>query len=297
MQGSIVTVFGGTGYLGSRIVKQLCEAGARVRVAARTPQNVPKQAEALPVDIREESEVATALAGASAVINAVGLYVEKAGATFGAVHVQGALHVARQAARAGAGRLVHISGIGADRGSKSPYVRARADGEEQVRKAFDNAIILRPSVLFGSNDAFLSTLDVLTRKMPIFPLFGSGATQLQPVFVGDVVRAAVAALTHAGAPGTILELGGPRRYGYRELVELVLAHRARRRVLLPVPFFIWELQALVLSVLPAPPITRDQIALMRKDNVVGQGMPSFEFLGVEPSNLESLLDECLGSVR
>jgi uncharacterized protein YbjT (DUF2867 family) len=194
----LVTVFGGTGFLGRRIVERLGAAGARVRVAVRhTTEGLPPQegdVEVVYADVCDGTTVAQAVKDSDAVVNAVGLYVERRGATFQAVHVDGAQEVARAARAAGIGCFVHISGIGADVNSESPYVRSRALGEHAVREAYPDATILRPSVLFGRGDALFRSLAAITRFSPVFPLFGNGSTRLQPVFVSDVAEAVVNAV-------------------------------------------------------------------------------------------------------
>ncbi|NIR31928.1 MAG: complex I NDUFA9 subunit family protein [Gammaproteobacteria bacterium] len=289
-----VVVFGGTGFLGSRIVARLVEGGQTVRAAVRHPQRVGHaQAEAVHADVREESSVTAALRGAGAAVNVVGLYVEQGAATFDAVHVAGAARIARCARAAGTERLVHISGIGADPESPSAYVRARGAGEAAVREAFPEAVILRPSVLFGPGDAFLSVFDDMTRRAPAFPLFGSGQTRLQPVFVDDVAEAVARALEDPAASGRTLELGGPDVWRFRDIVEGVLRYRRRRRLLLPLPFAAWDALAAGLALLPSPPLTRDQVALMRENNVVDPERDGFAALGVRPRGLEELLPQCL----
>lgn len=290
-----VTVFGGTGFLGHAIVRQLVEAQLRVRIAVRHPgAEFAKDIEQIQADVRDEAAVAAAITGAQAVVNVVGLYVERGKETFDAVHVQGALHVARQAKRHGLARLVHMSGIGADLASTSRYIRARAQGELRVKKAFDGATIIRPSVLFGPQDAFLNALDQVSRLLPVVPLFGSGQTRLQPVYVEDVAAAVVACLRGAASVGETYELGGAEVRTYREILQRVLRHRSRRRAVLPVPFVIWDMLATGLSVLPAPPVTRDQVALMRQDNIVHERAPSFKELGMTPRSVNDLLPFCLG---
>ena len=239
-----VTVFGGSGFLGRQIVKRLSDEGADVRIAVRHPGRVasrlaagkPGQITAIHADVWNEASVGPALEGSDAVINTVGHYVERGKATFEAIHGQGAMHVARAAALAGVQRLVHISGIGADPTSVSPYVRARAIGERLVKERFPEVTILRPSVMFGPDDTFLNRLAAMARVMPVLPLFGSGETKLQPVYVGDVAEAVAKALIAPLAKGQVYELGGPRVYTYKALVQLVLAHIDRKRLLMPVPF-------------------------------------------------------------
>ena len=296
-----VTVFGGSGFLGRHIARQLAAQGTRVRVAVRHPGEnaLPEpigDGSITPIyaDVRDETSVSQALKSAEAAVNAVGLYVERRDATFDAVHVQGALHVARQASRAGIAQLAHISGIGADPNSESRYVRARAKGESLVQEAFEGATILRPSVLFGPGDAFFNTLATLARFSPLLPLFGSGATLLQPVFVKDVADAVVKVLAEPTARGKVYELGGPRVYSYKELIELLLNCLGRKRILIPVPYFLWELQAALLSVLPNPPLTYDQIVLIKRDNVVTNGSLTLADLGIDPTAVETLLPTYLG---
>lgn len=289
-----ITVFGGTGFLGRTIVRKLVEANVPVRIAVRFPAGeFADDVEQFETDVRDEAAVAAAVTGAHAAVNAVGLYVEQGEQSFDTVHVQGALHVARQAKHHGLKRLIHISGIGADPTSASPYIRARALGELRVKEAFDNATILRPSVLFGPQDAFLKTLDETTRLLPVIPLFGAGQMRLQPVYVEDVATAVAACLEDAGSRGKTYELGGAEVLTYREILQQVMRHRGRRRAILPVPLVVWDMLARGLSVLPMPPITRDQIALLRHDNVVHSDAESFEGLGISPQSLSERLPICL----
>lgn len=291
-----VTVFGGTGFLGRRIVSALLSAGRDVRVATRNPgRGDPAWAdsvEPIAADVRDPEAVARAVEGADAVVNAVALYVEGPGLDFESVHVQGARHVA-QAAQAHEGRtLVHISGIGASGSSPSAYVRARARGERTVREACRDAVILQPSVLFGPNDSFVRTLAAVTR-LPLVPLFGRGETRLQPVHVDDVARAVLSAMDDPVAAGRTFELGGAGTYRYREILEQVLDALGRRRLLVPVPFAIWQLLAAMAAWLPNPPLTRDQVLLMRQDNVAGPDAPGFVALGITPRDFAVTLAECI----
>ena len=312
-----VTVFGGSGFLGRRIVERLAAAGDEVRVAVRHPERASfrrgvgrnggrdaggggadderrGRIEVVRADVRDEPAVARAVEGAASVINTVGHYVEKRGATFDAIHGRGALHVARQAKRAGAEGLVHISGLGADPRSDSPYVRARGIGEGLVTEAFEGVTILRPSVIFGPGDAFLNKLAGMARQAPVLPLFGTGGTRLQPVFVGDVAEACAKVLADPSTRGRIYELGGPRVYAYEDLVRLVIEGIDRRTALVPVPFLAWEVLAAVAALLPNPPLTRDQVKLMRRDNVVGSEALTLGDLGIRPALLEEALPDCIG---
>jgi NADH dehydrogenase len=298
----VITVFGGSGFLGRRIVRRLAEAGADVRVAVRRPEraafltglDTPGRISAVRADVWDEATVAPALAGADAVVNTVGHYVERGRATFEAIHGEGALHVAQAAANAGIQRLVHISGIGADPDADSPYIRARGVGERRVREALPEVAILRPSVMFGPDGGFFARLAGVVRMLPVVPLFGSGEVRLQPVYVDDVARAAEAALNQPAARGKIFELGGPRTYTYKALVQLVLDQTKRQRPLLPVPYFVWEMLAALMAPLPRRPISRDQVNLMKADNVVSADALSFAELGIEPTPVEQILPTYLG---
>ncbi len=303
MDSNPVTLFGGSGFLGRQIVKSLAAGGTDVRVAVRHPERASfvdrlapdGRIERVQADVWDEESVARAIKHSASVINCVGHYVEKGGATFDAVHGQGALHVARQAARAGIGRLIHISGLGIDPASDSPYVRARATGETLVRQAFEKVTILRPSVIFGPDDAFINALADMARQSPILPLFGRGRTRLQPVYVGDVAEACVSALADPATEGKIYELGGPRVYSYEALLRLVLEQAGKRRLLVPFPFPLWEALAALMAVLPNPPLTRDQVKLMKDDNVLDGDALSLEDLDIVPTSVEEILPSYIGA--
>ncbi len=292
-------VFGGSGFLGREIVAHLAANGIPARVAVRHPDSadLPEGAgaagalQAVYADVRDETSVTLAVLGCDVVVNAVGLYVESGAETYEAVHELGALNVAHQAAAQGVKRLVHISGIGADLYSQSSYVHSRGKGELLVLDVFPKATILRPSVIFGPSDKFLNTLAEIARRAPFVPLFGRGDTLLQPVYVGDVAGAVVSALMGPEAAGATYELGGPRCISYRALLELVMARAARRRPLLPVPFLLWDLLAAAASVLPRPPLTRAQVVLMKRDNVVAKDARSLADLGITPTALETVLPD------
>lgn len=288
-----VTVFGGTGFLGRRVVSEALAAGWKVRVAARrvkadlfrTSSPAPEMCVA---DVREPAAVSAAVQGASAIVNAVALYAQSRGESFEKTHVVAAGHVAEAARRASA-RLVHLSGIGVDPGSPSAYIRARAQGEERVRESYPAAVILRPSAMFGPADALLGAMVPMVRRLPVLPLFGDGSSRVQPVHVDDVARAVLAALERDDAAGAIYELGGPSVYTYRELFEGIADNLGCRRWFLPVPILVWRMLAFLASPLPGPPITLDQLELVRRDNVVG-GRRTFEDLGVDLHSLTGILD-------
>ena len=304
METKSVTVFGGSGFLGRQIVKHLAEAGYGVRVAVRHPDRATSLAmpgpngriELVQADVWKEATVARAVEGSASVVNTVGHYVEKSGATFDRIHGQGALHVARQAKQAGAERLVHISGVGADPGSPSPYVRARGIGETLVKDAFDDVTILRPSVIFGPGDSFLNTLARMAQRSPIMPLFGTGNTRLQPVFVGNVAEACIRVLADPSTRGRVYELGGPRIYAYRELVRLVRDRVAGRALMVPCPFLAWDILAAAMAVHPNPPLTRDQVTLMKRDNVIDRQASTLDDLGIRPVSVEEALPTCIDAL-
>lgn len=292
-----VAVFGGSGFLGRKIVDCLSAAGIDARVAVRSPDKVKPEkrerktgaVEPVYADVRDETSVGLALEDCDAAVNAVGLYVERGATTFEAIHELGALNLAHQCAQRKVSRLLHISGIGADLNSPSNYVKSRAKGELLVRDVFPDATILRPSVMFAPHDNFINMLAKTARFAPVLPLFGKGDTRLQPVYAGDVAQAVLRALGKPASRGKTYELGGPKSLTYRQLLELILAHSGRRRLLLPVPFFAWDLLAALASILPAPPLTRDQVALMKEDNVVGDEALTLRDLGVSPTPLEEVL--------
>jgi uncharacterized protein YbjT (DUF2867 family) len=294
MEGPLTTVFGGTGFLGSRIVRQLATLGSRVRIVARRPQRPgwvtdPEAVELVTADIRDESSVARAVAGADSVVNAVSLYVpSRRHGSFEDIHVQGAARVGRAARAAKVERLVLISGLGVDANSPSAYVRARMRGEDVTRKVFPGAVAVRPSVLFGPDDAFLGSLTRIAR-LPAIPLFGRGDMRLQPVLVDDVARAVALLARGEGDNHRVFTLGGAEVYTYREIVERVLESLDRTRPLVPVPFGAWLVLATLLKVLPNPPLTVDQVRLMQQDNIVAGNFGRFEHLGIEPESLAGFL--------
>ncbi len=292
-----VTVFGGSGFLGRQIVKCLATEGVGIRVAVRHPERASfierigrdGQIELVRANVGEEATVARAVKKSAWVINCVGHYVEKSGATFDAIHGQGARNVARLAGNAGVERLIHISGVGADPESDSPYVRARGIGEDLVKGAFEGVTILWPSAIFGPGDSFFNTLAIMARRTPILPLFGMGATILQPVFVGDVAKACVRTLTDPSTRGKAYELGGPRVYTYKALLQLVVNQVDGRRLFVPVPFCVWDTLAALTAFLPNPPLTRDQVKLMKRDNVIEGTKLTLEDLGISPVSVERIL--------
>ncbi len=295
MAEQIVTVFGGTGFLGRRIVRHLGEQGFAVRIATRHAARAGEGTggEAIRSDINNEASVMEAVAGAYAAVNAVSLYRERGSETFEEVHVKAAERLARQAHQAGVERLVHVSGIGADAQSKSSYIRSRGEGELAVQNAFPNAVMVRSAVMFGPDDAFLTTLVALLKRLPAYPMFGPGMTRLQPVHVEDVAEAIVRALQPGALHAVAYELGGPRVYVYKDLVKLIADRLRKRRILFRMPFPIWHALAAVAEIVPGAPLSRSQVELMETDTVVATGMPGFDALGISPRPLEPTLEEII----
>ncbi|HEX2114675.1 MAG TPA: complex I NDUFA9 subunit family protein [Alphaproteobacteria bacterium] len=298
-----VTVFGGTGFLGRRVVRRLVEEGAAVRVAVRHPDqgrnalSTPERIAFVRADVRDRASAAAAVAGADAIVNAVSAYVEKGGVTFEAVHERGAEALAREAAAAGVSRLVLISGIGADPDSRSSYIRARGRGERLVRQAFPRATIVRSAVMFGEGDALFSVLADLARRFPILPLIGGGRTRLQPVYVQDVAAAVARILADPKAADRTYELAGPIVYTLRELLEMTLRLVEKPRLLLPVPFGLAEIQARLFELLPNPPLTTAQVDLLKMDNLASGALPGFRDLDIEPRSVAEIVPTYIGPSR
>ena len=297
-----VVVFGGGGFLGRRLVDRLTAEGMTVRVAVRHPDPARielrstgfERVTVVPADVRDQASVAAAIAEADAVVNAVSAYVEKGGVTFDAVHVRGAENVAREAAAAGVARLVLVSGIGADPDSSSPYIRARGRGERVVQQVFPGATIVRPGAMFGPGDALFGTLAALARLLPALPLIGGGSTRLQPIFVEDVADAISSILSDPGTVGRTYELAGPKVYTLHELVNMTLQLMGKRRLLVPIPFAVAEVQARLFEFLPNPPLTTGQVDLLKTDNVASGVLADVQDLGIQPRTVEEVIPTYIG---
>jgi NADH dehydrogenase len=290
-----VTVFGGTGFLGRRVVGNLLDHGFEVRAASRHPERAAqvfcKRTPGLQVvgaDVGDDRSVISAVAGAFAVVNAVSLYVERGSDTFRSMHVEAAARVAKHSRGSGVQRLVHVSGIGADTQSHSSYIRSRGEGECAVRAAFSEATIIRPAVMFGPDDAFLIPLMKMLRMLPVFPMFGRGQTALQPAYVADVGEA-IARCFDAPEPGMTYELAGADTYTYKELLQTMCNYLGIRRILAPMPISVWKVLAYAGEFLPASPVTLNQVELMTRDNVASGGYPGFRTLGIEPRGIQIVL--------
>ena len=295
----LVTVFGGTGFLGRRVVRHLQDADFIVRIASRHPErglspvaNDGSNIESVQADINDDGSILAATRGAYAVVNAVSLYVERGKDTFRSVHVEAAARVAELARQSGVARIAHLSGIGSDPRSTSSYIRCRGEGEEAVRQAFPGATMIRPAVMFGPEDAFVTPLLKMLRVLPIFPMFGRGQTRLQPAYVDDVAKAIARALRSPDA-ASAYDLAGPRIYTYEELLATIAAGVGKRPLLLPFPFALWRAVGYASKILPNVPITTSQIELMQIDNIASPNAPGFDALGVSPRAIEEVLPQIL----
>lgn len=300
-----ITIFGGSGFIGRHLVKRLAEQGWGIRIAVRRPsranflKTLGEVGQITPIraPLQDPAAIETAVADAQAVVNLVGILYQKGRQGFAAVHGRGAGEVARAATAAGVESLVHVSSIGAEETAEADYARSKGAGEAAVRSAFPEAVILRPSIVFGPEDAFFNRFAALTRLLPALPLIGGGRTRFQPVYVGDVAEAIVTGLATPACRGKTYELGGPRQYSFKELMEVLLLEIGRKRLLAPVPFKIAHLEAALLELLPVPPLTRDQVRLLRHDNVVSEGALTLADLGIEPTALEVIIPTYLGRFR
>jgi uncharacterized protein YbjT (DUF2867 family) len=305
---TLVTIFGGSGFLGRHVVRALAKLGYRIRVAVRRPELAGYlqplgrvgQIHAVQANLRYPASVEAAARDADVVINLVGILFERGRQRFDAVQAFGAEAVARAAAASGA-KLVHVSAIGADEKAPSLYARAKAKGEKLVLAAAPDAVILRPSILFGPEDDFFNKFAAIARLAPALPLIGGGHTKFQPVFAGDVASAVVAAIEDRAKAGAIYELGGPEVKSFKELMQFVLTTTERKRLLLPLPFGVAKFQASLLQLMPTPLLTPDQVELLRRDNIVTDAAKAegrtIAALGVDPVAMEVIVPSYLQRFR
>ena len=305
---TLVAVFGGSGFLGRHVVRALAKRGYRVRVAVRRPELAGYlqpmgrvgQIHAVQANLRYPESVTAAFRDADAVINLVGILFERGRQRFDAVMTSGAQTVAR-AAEAVSAPLVHVSAIGADERSSARYAQAKAEGERLVLAAHPAAVILRPSIIFGPEDDFFNRFAALARLAPALPLVGGGLTRMQPVFAGDAAEAIARAVDGDLRAGMVYELGGPDVRTFKELMQFVLATTQRRRLLVPVPFALMKLQAMMLQFLPKPPITPDQVELLKRDNIVSEEAKrdarTLEAIGITPESIEAIVPTYLWRFR
>jgi len=307
----LVTIYGGSGFVGRQIARRMAKLGWRVRVAVRRPNEAlfvkpygaVGQVEPVLCNIRDDASVRAAMAGADAVVNCVGILNRSGRNTFAAVQAEGAGRIARIAAESGVGQLVHVSAIGADAGSASDYQRSKAEGEAQVRAAFPGAVILRPSIVFGTDDTFFNRFAAMSRLTPILPLVGA-QTKFQPVFVEDVAEAAVCGATGQAEPG-VYELGGPEVKTFREWMAVMLGVIGRRRLVVGMPFWKARMLGAILDfvqtvsggLLENKILTRDQVRSLATDNVVSDGARTLADLGIRPTPAAAVLPDYLWRFR
>jgi NADH dehydrogenase len=308
-QETLVTVFGGSGFLGRNVVRALAKRDYRIRVAVRRPELAGHlqplgrvgQIHAVQANLRYPASVEAAMRDSQVAINLVGTLIESGAQTFDAVQAKGAETIARTAAAMGA-RMVHVSAIGADENSPSAYGRAKAAGEKAVLAAVPSATILRPSLLFGPEDQFTNRFAGLARISPFLPLIGGGATRMQPAYVGDIATAVADAVDGKTTPGAVYELGGPEVLTMREIMEIILAITERNRMLISLPFGLARIQAMFLQFAPGPlKLTPDQVAMLQSDNVVSDAARAagltLEGLGITPDSLEAIAPQYLWRFR
>jgi uncharacterized protein YbjT (DUF2867 family) len=306
---TLVTVFGGSGFLGRNVVRALAKRDYRIRVAVRRPElagylqpaGKVGQIHSVQANLRYPASVEAAMRDSHIAVNLVGILTESGAQTFDAVQGKGAETVAKAASAAGA-RMVHVSAIGADENSESRYARAKAAGEKAVLSALPSATILRPSILFGPEDQFTNRFAALARISPMLPLIGGGETKLQPAYVGDVATAVADAVDGKTKAGATYELGGPEVLSMREIMKIILDITDRKRMLVSLPFGLAKLQAMFLQFAPGPlKLTPDQVALLRSDNVVSDTAKAagltFEGLGISPDSIEAIAPQYLWRFR
>lgn len=308
-QETLVTVFGGSGFLGRNVVRALAKRDYRIRVAVRRPElaghlqplGMVGQIHAVQANLRYPASVEAAMRDSEVAINLVGILTEGGAQSFDAVQAKGPETIARAVAAVG-GRMAHISAIGADENSASGYARSKAAGEKAVLAAVPSATILRPSVVFGPEDQFTNRFAALARMSPVMPLIGDGVTRMQPVYVGDVATAVANVVDGKAKPGATYELGGPEVLTMREIMEIILSITERHRMLVSLPFGLAKIQALFLQYAPgALKLTPDQVVMLRSDNVVSDAAKAagltLEGLGIAPDSLEAIAPQYLWRFR
>jgi uncharacterized protein YbjT (DUF2867 family) len=304
----LVTIYGGSGFVGRHVVRALARRGFRIRVAVRRPDlaghlqplGAVGQINAVQVNLRFPDSIRQAAEGAEIIINCVGILHETGRQKFDSVQARGAGLVAKAAADVGA-KLIHISALGANAESTAVYAQTKAAGEAAVLRECPDAVIFRPSIMFGPEDDFFNRFAGLAQMLPVLPLIGGGETKFQPVFVGDVAQAVMAAVDGKAKPGTVYELGGPSVKSFREILDFILATIGRKRLLMPLPFGLAKFQAKFLQLLPKPLLTEDQVELLKSDNVVSEAARSegrtLEAFGIHPQSVEAIVPSYLWRFR
>jgi NADH dehydrogenase len=309
---SRVAVIGASGFIGRYVVKHLAARGAIVSAIVRhtegasvlQPMGDVGQIVPIRASLADEPRLAAALNGVEAIVNLAGVLHERGRQSFEAVHREGPARLGRLAKAAGIKHIVHVSALGATTDSPSAYARSKAAGEIALRAVFPSAVILRPSIVFGPEDDFFNRFAAMAQLVPVLPLIGGGATRFQPVYVGDVAEAVVRTLEDPAAAGGTYELGGPRSYTFRALMELLLSETKHRALLVPLPWGLasllatgLELPAKIIPLLPDPPLTRDQVKLLKRDNVVEANALTLRDLGIEPTAVEAILPTYMDRYR
>ncbi|MGE0003951.1 MAG: complex I NDUFA9 subunit family protein [Parvibaculaceae bacterium] len=306
---TLITLIGGSGFLGRHMVRSLAKRGYRIRVACRRPDlaghvqplGFPGQIMPVQANVRYPDSLAAVSEGAHAVVNLTGVLYSAGAQSFDAIHVFGAEAAARAARAAKAKMFIQISALGADSGSASAYAKSKAEGEVRARASFPGAVVLRPSIVFGPEDDFFNRFAAMARFSPALPLIGGGVTRFQPVFVGDVAQAATRLIDAGLASGKTYELGGPEVSSFRELIEFTLRTVGRKRLLVPLPWSVARVQAMILELLPKPLLTTDQVELLRRDNVVSEEAAAegrtLQGLGIMPRGIEAIVPAYLYRYR
>jgi uncharacterized protein YbjT (DUF2867 family) len=300
-----IAVMGGAGFIGRYVVKRLAERGDVLAVGGRQAgaakflklKGDVGQVGLINIAIDDKALLPAFVAGKDALINCAGILQEHGRQRFDLVHHQAPARLARLAREAGVERLIHISAIGADPRSASAYARSKAAGEQAVQDAFPTATILRPSIVFGPEDTFFNRFAAMAMLSPVLPLIGGGETQFQPIYVGNVADAVIRVLDDPATAGRTYELGGPQVYTFRQLMELMLAEIKRKRLFIDLPFGLAALQARLMAILPSPPLTVDQVEMLKRDNVVSSGALSLSTLGIAPTPVEAILPLYLDRFR
>jgi NADH dehydrogenase len=306
---ALITIYGGSGFIGRHVVRAIAKTGARMRIAVRRPELAGflqplggvGQINAVQANVRYPDSLLAAAEDADAVVNLVGILFPSGKQTFKSVQDEGARHVAEAARAKGARAFVHVSAIGASPEAPSYYARSKAEGEAAVREVFPEAVILRPSIVFGPEDDFFNRFAALARISPVLPLIGGGKTKIQPVFAGDVAKAILAALTGRAEAEASYEVGGPEVLTMKEIMQRVLAYTMRKRLLVRDPIWLAKLQGAVLQLLPKPMLTVDQVRMLETDNVVSEEAKrahrTLKGLGIEPIAIESVVPDYLEQYR
>jgi uncharacterized protein YbjT (DUF2867 family) len=301
----LVTVFGGSGFIGRHLVRALANQGWRIRVAVRHPNTAHflrpmgrvGQIQTLKTNVRNDDDVRLALKGADAAINLVGILAQGGRQRFNALHVEAAERIARLSAQMRVGRLIHFSALGASEEAPALYFQSKAEGEARVRAAMPSATIVRPALVFGPEDQFFNRFASLARFVPVLPLFGGGHTRFQPVFVADVAQGVTELFRHHGTPGRVYEFAGPEQMTFKEVMQFTLREIQRRRLLLPLPYGIGTIEGAVLQFLPGKLLTMDQVRMLKTDTVPSGANPGLQQLGIVPSGPEAIVPSYLWRFR